>query len=153
VQPVSDLVHQVSKSRFRRRIPASDWFLCIAIGIILFGFRPVRAQDAAAPAPGSSDRVIITERAIRHIEERHWPDSPAQGAGKFASGITEDSLRQLVSQAVENGRFRQNSHGRPGQIYEYDFGRPIGITINGRPAYRLRVVLNRWNELITAFPF
>ena len=104
-------------------------------------------------AAGSSGRVIVSQRAIHHIEERHWPDSPAPGAGKFAPGITEDSLRQLVSQAVANGRVRQNSHGRPGQIYEYDFGRPIGITIEGRPAYRLRAVVNRWNELVTAFPF
>jgi hypothetical protein len=141
---------QVSRSRFYQLIPIPNWFLWLAIGVVLFGFRPVLGQDATT---GLSDRVIITERAIRHIEERHWPDSPAQGAGKFAPGITENSLRQLVGQAVENGRFRQNSHGRPGQIYEYDFGRPIGITINGRPAYRLRVVLNRWNELITAFPF
>jgi hypothetical protein len=146
----TDLVHQVSRSRFCQRISAPSWCLCFAVGVILFGFRPVQGQDATA---GSPDRVIITERAIRHIEERHWPDSPAQGAGKFAPGITEDLLRQLVGQAVENGRFRQNSHGRPGQIYEHDFGRPIGITINGRPAYRLRVVLNRWNELVTAFPF
>ena len=150
---VTDLVHKVSSFRFGQGIPAPSWFLCMAIGVILFGFQPVRGQDATGPATASPDRVIITERAIRHIEERHWPDSPAQGAGKFAPGITEDSLRQLVGQAVESGRFRQNSHGRPGQIYEYDFGRPIGITINGRPAYRLRVVLNRWNELITAFPF
>jgi hypothetical protein len=98
-------------------------------------------------------RVIVSQRAIRHIEERHWPDSPAPGAGKFAPGITEDSLRQLVSEAVAHGSVRQNSHGRPGEIYEYDFGRPIGITIEGRPAYRLRVVVNRWNELVTAFPF
>jgi hypothetical protein len=146
-------VYQVSRSRFCQLIPLPNGFLCLVIGVILFGFRTVQGQDETAAATGSSDRVIITERAIRHIEERHWPDSPAQGAGKFAPGITEDSLRQLVGQAVENGRFRQNSHGRPGQIYEYDFGRPIGITINGRPAYRLRVVLNRWNELITAFPF
>ena len=112
----------------------------------------VRAQ-ATDEAAGSSSQVIVSQRAIRHIEERHWPDTPAQGAGKFAPGITEDSLRQLVSQAVANGRVRQNSHGRPGQIYEYDFGRPIGINIEGRPAYRLRVVVNRWNELVTAFPF
>jgi hypothetical protein len=150
---VTDLVNQVSRSRFCRRIPLAHRFLCITIGVVLFGLRPVSGQDATAPATGSPDRVIISERAIRHIEERHWPDSPAQGAGKFAPGITEDSLRQLVGQAVESGHFRQNSHGRPGQIYEYDFGHPIGITINGRPAYRLRVVLNRWNELITAFPF
>ena len=122
--------------------------MSIAIGMIVYSGWIVRAQAA-----GSSSQVIVSQRAIRHIEERHWPDTPAQGAGKFAPGITEDSLRQLVSQAVAHGRVRQNSHGRPGQIYEYDFGRPIGINIEGRPAYRLRVVVNRWNELVTAFPF
>jgi len=126
--------------------------MSIAIGMILYSGWIVRAQ-ATDEAAGSSSQVIVSQRAIRHIEERHWPDTPAQGAGKFAPGITEDSLRQLVSQAVAHGRVRQNSHGRPGQIYEYDFGRPIGINIEGRPAYRLRVVVNRWNELVTAFPF
>ena len=113
----------------------------------------LRAQDATDAPGGSPGQVIVTQRAIRHVEERHWPDSPAQGAGKFSPGITEDSLRQLVGEAVANGRVRQNTHGRPGQIYEYDFGRPIGINIDGRPAYRLRVVVNRWNQLVTAFPF
>ena len=127
--------------------------MSIAIGMILSSGWIVRAQEATDEAAGSSSQVIVSQRAIRHIEERHWPNTPAQGAGKFAPGITEDSLRQLVSQAVAHGRVRQNSHGRPGQIYEYDFGRPIGIKIEGRPAYRLRVVVNRWNELVTAFPF
>jgi hypothetical protein len=122
------------------------------IGLLVPGTWCARAQDATEAADGSS-RVIITQRAIRHVEERHWPDSPAQGAGKFSPGITEDSFRQLVGEAVANGHARQNSHGRPGQIYEYDFGHPIGITIDGRPAYRLRVVVNRGNQLITAFPF
>jgi hypothetical protein len=97
--------------------------------------------------------VIVSQQAIRHIEERHWPDSPAQGAGKFSPGITEDSLRQLVVEAVANGRVRHNTNGRPGQIFEYDFGHQIGINIDGRPAVRLRVVVNRWNQLVTAFPF
>lgn len=132
---------------------ALRWVVSITIGILLSSGWSVWAQEATDGAAGSSGRVIVSQRAIRHIEERHWPDSPAPGAGKFAPGITEDSLRQLVGQAVANGRVRQNSHGRPGQIYEYDFGRPIGITIEGRPAYRLRVVVNRWNELVTAFPF
>jgi hypothetical protein len=114
---------------------------------------PVKGQNAADNAGGSPGQVIVTQRAIRHIEERHWPDSPAQGAGKFCAGITEDALRQLVNETVANGRVRQNTHGRPGQIYEYDFGHPIGIIIDGRPAYRLRVVVNRWNHLVTAFPF
>jgi hypothetical protein len=123
------------------------------VGLILSGVCFSRAQDATGTANGSFDRVIVSQRAIRHIKERHWPDSPAQGAGKFSPGITEDSLRQLVAEAVANGRVRQNTHGRPGQIYEYDFGHPIGTTIDGRQAYRLRVVVNRWNQLVTAFPF
>jgi hypothetical protein len=110
------------------------------------------AEDATGTAGSSPGQVIITQRAIRHIEERHWPDSPAQGAGKFSAGITVDALRQLVSETVANGSVRQDTR-RPGKIYEYDFGHPIGINIDGRPAYRLRVVVNRWNHLVTAFPF
>jgi hypothetical protein len=143
----------VSDTRFFSLMPVLIWSVWIVIGMILPGVLCARAQDAPDAAGGSPGRVIVTQRAIRHIQERHWPDSPAQGAGKFSPGITEDSLRQLVSEAVANGRVRQNSHGRPGQIYEYDFGHPIGVNIDGRPAYRLRVVVNRWNQLITAFPF
>ena len=137
----------MSNQRVSTSMAASAW---MAVGIILFGAWCAWAQEAP---PGSPGQVIVTQRAIRHIEERHWPDSPAQGAGKFGSGITEDSLRQLVKEAVAHGRVRHNTNGRPGQIYEFDFGHPIGITIDGRPAYRLRVVVNKWNQLVTAFPF
>jgi hypothetical protein len=120
---------------------------------IVFGDRLVQAQSETDFANEAARQVFITERALHHIEERHWPDSPAQGAGKFSPGITEDALRALINEAVANGRIRRNTNGRPGQIYEYDFGRPIGITINGGPASRLRVVANARNRLITAFPF
>ncbi len=127
-----------------------QWSVWLLIGLMVSGVWGARGQDVTGGSPG---QVIVTQRAIRHVEERHWPDSPAQGAGKFSPGITEESFRQLVGEAVANGRIRQNSHGRPGQIYEYDFGHPIGINIDGRPAYRLRVVVNQRNQLITAFPF
>src|ERR1700750_2966573 len=104
------------------------------MAVLHLGAWQSKAQDATEAV---ADRVIITQRAIRHIQERHWPDSPAQGAGKFSPGITENSLKQLVGEAVANGRMRRNTHGRPGQLYEYDFGHPIGITMDGRPAYRL----------------
>jgi hypothetical protein len=125
------------------------WVWAVVLVIVLGG-RVVQAQSVAATG---SLQVVITERAVRHIEERHWPDSPAQGAGKFYQGITEDSLKELVREAVANGRARPNTNGRPGQIYEYDFGRPIGTTINGGPASRLRVVVSPRNQVITAFPF
>jgi hypothetical protein len=129
--------------------------LCVwvAVVIIVFGGRIVQAQSGTSFANGAARKVIITGRALRHIEERHWPNSPAQGAGKFSEGITEDSLRELINEAVADGRARPNTNGRPGQIYEYDFGRPIGIVINGGPASKLRVVVSTRNRLITAFPF
>jgi hypothetical protein len=131
-------------------MPILQWSVWFSIGLMLAGVWGARGQEITGGAPG---QVIVTQRAIRHVEERHWPDSSAQGAGKFSPGITEDSFRQLVGEAVANGRVRQNSHGRPGQIYEYDFGHPIGMNIEGRPAYRLRVVVNQRNQLVTAFPF
>jgi hypothetical protein len=140
----------VNNGRIFTAMPMLQWSLWLSIGLTVAGVCCARSQDVTGGSPG---QVIVTQRAIRHVEERHWPDSPAQGAGKFSPGITEDSFRQIVAEAVANGRVRQNSHGRPGQIYEYDFGHPIGINIDGRPAYRLRVVVNQRNQLITAFPF
>jgi hypothetical protein len=140
----------VNHGRFFAMMPMLQWSVWLLIGLMVSSVWGARGQDVTGGSPG---QVIVTQRAIRHVEERHWPDSPAQGAGKFSPGITEESFRQLVGEAVANGRVRQNSHGRPGQIYEYDFGHPIGINIDGRPAYRLRVVVNQRNQLITAFPF
>ncbi|HSZ80412.1 MAG TPA: hypothetical protein VK775_23605 [Chthoniobacterales bacterium] len=140
----------MNNGRFFTVMPMLQWSVWLSIGLMVSSVWGARGQDVTGGSPG---QVIVTQRAIRHVEERHWPDSPAQGAGKFSPGITEESFRQLVGEAVANGRARQNSHGRPGQIYEYDFGHPIGINIDGRPAYRLRVVVNQRNQLITAFPF
>ena len=104
-------------------------------------------------AENGRQQAVLTQRALRHIQQRHWPESPAQGAGKFAAGITEESLREMINEAVANGRSRENTHGRPGEIYEYDFGRPIGTTIDGGPASRLRVVVSAHGQVVTAFPF
>jgi hypothetical protein len=101
----------------------------------------------------ASGQVILTEKAFRHIMERHWPDSTAPGAGKFQNGITEEGLRALINQTVQNGHSRVNTNGRPGVIYEYDFQRQIGTNIDGQPATRLRVVVNKRNQVVTAFPF
>lgn len=113
----------------------------------------------AAPTIGyaqvqtSADQVILTHSRLQHIIDRHWSDSTATGAGKFQAGITVDSLRDMINEAVRNGHARRNTHGRPGTLYEYDFQRQIGTTIDGGPASRLRVVVSDRNEVITAFPF
>jgi len=98
-------------------------------------------------------QVILTHWALQHIMARHWPDSTATGTGKFQTGIAEATLRDMINEAVRNGRARHNTHGRSGTIYEYDFQRQIGTTIDGGVASRLRVVVSNRNEVITAFPF
>jgi hypothetical protein len=124
----------------------------VAFGLLMTVGASV-AQTAQYTQVQNSDQVILTRWALQHIMARHWPDSPASGAGKFQEGITEASLRDLINEAVRSGRARQNTHGRPGTLYEYDFHRQIGTTIDGGPAARLRVVVNNRNEVVTAFPF
>jgi hypothetical protein len=126
--------------------------LLVAFGLLMSVGASV-TQTAQYTQVQNSDQVILTRWALQHIMARHWPDSPASGAGKFQEGITEASLRDLINEAVRSGRARQNTHGRPGTLYEYDFHRQIGTTIDGGPATRLRVVANNRNEVVTAFPF
>jgi hypothetical protein len=126
--------------------------LLVAFGLLMTVGASV-AQTAQYTQVQNSDQVILTRWGLQHIMARHWPDSPATGAGKFQEGITEASLRDLINEAVHSGRARQNTHGRSGTLYEYDFRRQIGTTIDGGTATRLRVVLNTRNEVVTAFPF
>lgn len=132
--------------------------LCFLLGLFGFTRWPV-ATVSARDFWGARDfrhvdrTAILTERGLRHIQERHWPTSDAPGAGKFAEGITVRDLRALIDEAVAKGRVRVNSHGRPGVVFEDDFDRPIGVNIQGEPASRLRVVVAPDHTVITAFPF
>jgi hypothetical protein len=59
----------------------------------------------------------------------------------------------MIETTAAKGRVRQNTHGRPGAIAEYDFKKAIGTTINGSPATHLRVVMAPDGYVITAFPY
>ena len=127
--------------------------LFLAFGLLLTANLSVAQSSGFGQAQTGTDQVILTRWALQHIMARHWPDSTATGAGKFQAGITEATLRDMINEAVHNGRIRHNTHGRSGTIYEYDFQRQIGTTIDGGPASQLRVVVSNRNEVITAFPF
>jgi hypothetical protein len=127
--------------------------LFVAFGLLMTGGFGISQTTQYGKVQNSADQVILTRWALQHIMARHWPDSPATGAGKFQPGITEATLRDMINEAVRNGHARHNTHGRPGTIYEYDLQRQIGTTIDGEPATRLRVVVNNRNEVVTAFPF
>jgi hypothetical protein len=137
-----------------RSVLVLSFFLCL-FGFTRWPVATLTARDfwAARDFRHVDRTAILTERGLRHIQERHWPTSDAPGAGKFADGITVRDLRDLIDEAVAKGRVRINSHGRPGAVFEYDFDRPIGINIQGEPASRLRVVVAPDHTVITAFPF
>jgi hypothetical protein len=59
----------------------------------------------------------------------------------------------MVNECVGKGVSRPNTLNRPGNIFEYDFGRQIGVDISGNPATRIRVVVRPDGTVVTAFPF
>jgi hypothetical protein len=85
------------------------------IAVLFLGFGLLLT---AAPTTGyaqvqtGADQVILTHSRLQHIIERHWSDSTATGAGKFEAGLTVDGLRDMINEAVRNGRARHNTHVR-----------------------------------------
>jgi len=110
-------------------------------------------QHADRAVQTDTHPVRITKKSLEHIITRHWSASEAQGAGKFTKEITVNVLKEMIETTAAQGKFRPNTNGRPGQIAEYDFRKPIGTTINGSPATRLRVVIAPNDNIITAFPY
>lgn len=120
-----------------------------------------RKSDAALAAKAGPDVVralprggaTLDQETLEHIVVRHWPTSGAANAGKFASGTTARSLRDMVDTTVRQGTFRPNTAGRPDTIFEHAFGDQIGTNIGGKATSRLRVVVGPKGNVITAFPY
>lgn len=74
----------------------------------------------------------------------------------------EKHVKKLVAEAIERGRRQPNTpdpitkEKRPGYIYEWDFGRPVGVAgpkNGGGVLTAIRVVVDEDGKLVTAFPF
>jgi hypothetical protein len=59
----------------------------------------------------------------------------------------------MIETATTKGVFSPNTYGRVGSIATYDFGRIIGLDINGKVTSVLKVVVNPNGTIKTAFPF
>jgi hypothetical protein len=87
------------------------------------------------------------------ISWRDGPESTAQGAGKYAKGTSEDTIRALVAEALRNAQPTPDTNFRPALLYDYRFAHVIGRTIDGAPTNRIRVVVSRRDgAVITAYP-
>jgi len=100
-----------------------------------------------------SRAITVGQKALDHIVLRHWPTSGAQRVGKFLQGTRAKDLIDMIKTATSAGTRRPNTAGRPGSIFEYDFGRIIGTDIEGKAATKLRVVVGPDGNVITAFPY
>jgi hypothetical protein len=104
---------------------------------------------AALPRGG----VTLTQERLEHVVYRHWSTSDAPMAGKFAPGTSARSLRDMIDHVAQNGTIRPNTQGRPGRIFEHDFGQHIGTTAKGKLTSRLRVVTDDDSNVVTSFPY
>lgn len=114
---------------------------------------PGTGEAAAAKAlPAVSRTARLTQQGVEHIALRHFPTSGATGAGKFATTSLR-AVRSLISETIASGTIRPNTLGRPGTIFELNFGRQIGTNVAGDAATSLRVVVTPEGVVKTAFPF
>ena len=124
---------------------------------LLLALALATAAPFASPVPALAESARdvaprIPAKAMAHIIARHGPDSTAPGAGKYAPGTTEKTIRGLIVEAVRQGTPAADSQFRPAQLYDYSFPQVIGTTIDGAPTNRIRVVLGHDGAVITAYP-
>ncbi len=123
------------------------------MGVLLGAVPPLPGSapqaQLAAPQPAEP---YLTAHALRHIMTRHGPASTASDASHYAPGTTAATIRGMIAEAIREGHPRPDTNGRSGTLYDYTFPRPIGTTIDGRPARQLRVVVAPDGAVITAYP-
>ncbi|MFQ5856892.1 MAG: toxin TcdB middle/N-terminal domain-containing protein [Anaerolineae bacterium] len=94
----------------------------------------------------------LTWDRLKHIVDRHWPNSTATGAGKFLPDMRTGKLRSMIRETLEKGAVKGNTMSRPGHKFKYDFGQQIGVTTKGKPATKLEVIRYPDGRVQTAYP-
>lgn len=121
-----------------------------------FGTRVSSSTRTARTSPGMQimpfrrTAVLVAPR-LQHIMNRHLSGAP--GAGQFASGTSSAKIRDLITATVERGKISLNSGGRPNAVYDYRFDAPIGTNSDHKATPWLRVVVDEYGFVRTAFPF
>lgn len=134
-------------------MPHSRGILKIVVGLAVFATTgPLVGVAFAQQPPAAVAGLRIGNAAMQHILELHGPDSNAQASAKYAPGTTEKTISALVAETLSKGKASPNTGDRGGTRYDYTFPQPIGTSITGEPASRLRVFLDDSGEITTAFP-
>ena len=86
-----------------------------------------------------------------HILDRHGPNSTYGNKSLFNADF---DIRKGIDSTLTGDNFivGPNTSGRDGYIFEQTFANPIGISSKGKPLYTLKVVIDEFGNVITAFP-
>ncbi|MGX9920953.1 polymorphic toxin-type HINT domain-containing protein [Streptomyces sp. NPDC002248] len=120
---------------------------------VLAGDTPVLVHNSN----GLCGTAALENGDWQHILDRHRPGGALidDEAGILIG--KEKKVRQRIVDAINRGTPKPNTQGRPGQIYEWDFGPgnvvgKAGPTNGGGDLTRIRVIVND-GKVVTAFPF
>ncbi|MEU6263192.1 polymorphic toxin-type HINT domain-containing protein [Saccharopolyspora shandongensis] len=124
---------------------------------VLAGQKPVLVHNSNALCGIKA----LEEGDWQHILDRHRPGGALvdDQAGIFTGKAKQ--VRQRIAETINRGAPRPNTRdpetgrNRPGQVYEWDFGIPIGragAANGGGELTAIRVVVND-GKVVTAFPF
>lgn len=109
--------------------------------------------SAGALVTESNLEAKISQQSQAHIKQRHWyKANSGPNTSHFNKSMTMNKLDAIANKTINQGSVRPSKHGQGRKTHQYKFNRPIGTDTKGKKAYSLRVVTDRNNNVITAFP-
>ena len=93
---------------------------------------------------------MIGRSALQHVLTGHAGNTAAQGVGKFAAGLSKNTIEGLINAALKDGAVTQGSKVA---FYDLDLGVGIGTNQAGQATNTIRVLVDNATKLpITAYP-
>lgn len=99
-----------------------------------------------------ADNYTLSDETFNnHILDRHGSNSVYANKSHFNADF---DIRNGIDSTLRGENFivRPNTAGREGYIFEQTFANPIGINSKGKPLDTLKVVIDEFGNVITAFP-
>lgn len=86
-----------------------------------------------------------------HILNRHGPNSLYGNKSHFNGDF---DIKNGIDSTLKGDNFiiKSNTAGRDGYIFEQTFTNPIGTNNKGKPLYTIKVVIDEFGNVVTAFP-
>ncbi|MFJ3235676.1 polymorphic toxin-type HINT domain-containing protein [Streptomyces sp. NPDC086787] len=119
---------------------------------VLAGATPILVHNSGGGVCGVT---ALEQGDWQHIVDRHRPGGALLDDEAGILIGKEKIVRRRISETINRGTPRANTGGRPGQIYEWNFGTPVGKAgpaNGGGDLMNIRVVVNE-GKVVTAFPF